>query len=132
MKTKFGYGENGCIKFGDHSESLEATLKAAVQEGHGFIVREEYDNDETCKRVLIGWRVIVLSYQSACEAFKGDKVTLRHLKTYYDKGNRIFIKAPVPNEGKWMVFPAGEYDLIERMTPEQVFQLIKKGSKTVE
>lgn len=130
MKTKFGYGENGCIKFGKHSDSFEETLKAATQEGHGFIVREEYDDDETCKRVLIGWRVSLLSYESACQAFNDDEVTLRHLKTYYDKGNRIFIKVPLPGKDAYMVFPASEYDLIERMTPEQVLNVIKKAGKT--
>ena len=118
QKVFYAYGPHCCLKCDRESDNFAATVKAAYNEGYGFIVRYE---GSLKKRVIMAWDCKFTDYHGAAEYFSTSGVDRLFMKAYYDHGYRLFVVAPTTDGIN--IFPFSEFGRLE-MIPAKVLQQI--------
>lgn len=124
IEITYGLGDYTGVLFDfPDSYSLEKIVKKAVDRGVDYVVKEVriYNGSiMTYKRVAVGLKIDVLTYEQAQKAFVGQEEILKQLVVHYQQGNKFFIV----NDAKTEYAPLSLYNRFFRLDDKKLKELL--------
>lgn len=120
----YGLGDYTGVMFDfPDSYSFKKTLKKAIERGVDYVVKEIRIYDRTTilyKRVAIGWKIKVLTYEQAKEAFSCNAEILKQLTVHRQQGHKFFIV----NDAKTEYAPLALYNRYWRLDEKEISRIL--------